>query len=265
MAGADPGSRQQADIRAHRIGQSQSSRRRHGSERFQLPLVRVDRRIDRPVHGLTVRRPPRTATCSRCERGAAIPARSGAGAPAAGLAHGCHQPVRAVRGGARPGDHQHPLHDLRPQRSGRRHRPEGARADLPTTGLGRARSGRDLGRAVRKSSRGALDKAAIKASDLAAVGITNQRETTVVWDRTTGKAGVQRHRLAGHPDRRRSSTSSLGTAARTGSGPRSVCRWRRTSPVPRSSGSSTTSTAPGRWPRPVTSSSAPSTPGASGT
>ena len=34
---------------------------------------------------------------------------------------------------------------------------------------------------------GALDKAKIKASDLAAVGITNQRETAVVWDRKTGK------------------------------------------------------------------------------
>jgi glycerol kinase len=36
--------------------------------------------------------------------------------------------------------------------------------------------------------RGALDKANIKASDLAAVGITNQRETAVVWDKNTGKA-----------------------------------------------------------------------------
>ncbi|HET9345100.1 MAG TPA: glycerol kinase GlpK, partial [Candidatus Limnocylindrales bacterium] len=35
---------------------------------------------------------------------------------------------------------------------------------------------------------GALDKANISASDLAAVGITNQRETTVVWDKNTGKA-----------------------------------------------------------------------------
>ncbi|HEX8939891.1 MAG TPA: glycerol kinase GlpK [Candidatus Limnocylindrales bacterium] len=35
--------------------------------------------------------------------------------------------------------------------------------------------------------KGALDKAGIQASDLAAVGITNQRETTVVWDKTTGK------------------------------------------------------------------------------
>ncbi len=34
---------------------------------------------------------------------------------------------------------------------------------------------------------GALKKAGIQASDLAAVGITNQRETTVVWDKATGK------------------------------------------------------------------------------
>lgn len=33
----------------------------------------------------------------------------------------------------------------------------------------------------------ALTRANINHSDLAAVGITNQRETTVVWDRTTGK------------------------------------------------------------------------------
>jgi glycerol kinase len=34
---------------------------------------------------------------------------------------------------------------------------------------------------------GALSKAGLSASDLAAVGITNQRETTVVWDRHTGE------------------------------------------------------------------------------
>jgi glycerol kinase len=33
---------------------------------------------------------------------------------------------------------------------------------------------------------GALSKAGLKPSDLAAVGVTNQRETTVVWDRKTG-------------------------------------------------------------------------------
>jgi glycerol kinase len=34
---------------------------------------------------------------------------------------------------------------------------------------------------------GALGKAGLSASDLAAVGITNQRETTVVWNRNTGE------------------------------------------------------------------------------
>jgi glycerol kinase len=33
----------------------------------------------------------------------------------------------------------------------------------------------------------ALSKAALKPADLAAVGVTNQRETTVVWDRKTGE------------------------------------------------------------------------------
>ena len=34
---------------------------------------------------------------------------------------------------------------------------------------------------------GALNEAGIAGSDLAGIGITNQRETTVIWDRTTGK------------------------------------------------------------------------------
>jgi glycerol kinase len=33
----------------------------------------------------------------------------------------------------------------------------------------------------------ALEKAGIKAGDLSAIGITNQRETTIVWDASTGK------------------------------------------------------------------------------
>ena len=35
--------------------------------------------------------------------------------------------------------------------------------------------------------RGALAKAVLSGSDLAAIGITNQRETTVIWDKNTGK------------------------------------------------------------------------------
>ena len=46
--------------------------------------------------------------------------------------------------------------------------------------------------------------------DIAAVGITNQRETTVVWDRRHRQAGVQRDRLAGHAHRRTRATELAG-------------------------------------------------------
>ncbi len=36
-------------------------------------------------------------------------------------------------------------------------------------------------------SRAALDKIGAKAADIAAIGITNQRETTVIWDKDTGE------------------------------------------------------------------------------
>ncbi|MCP4035942.1 MAG: glycerol kinase GlpK [bacterium] len=38
-----------------------------------------------------------------------------------------------------------------------------------------------------RAARGALEKAGASASDVAAIGITNQRETTIVWDRATGE------------------------------------------------------------------------------
>ena len=47
--------------------------------------------------------------------------------------------------------------------------------------------------------REALTKAKLSAKDVAAIGITNQRETTVVWDRATGKAV---HRAIVWQDRR---------------------------------------------------------------
>ncbi|MBW1797829.1 MAG: glycerol kinase GlpK [Deltaproteobacteria bacterium] len=40
---------------------------------------------------------------------------------------------------------------------------------------------------TREVIRGALAKTDIEGSDLAAIGITNQRETTVLWDKNTGK------------------------------------------------------------------------------
>jgi glycerol kinase len=38
-----------------------------------------------------------------------------------------------------------------------------------------------------RAARGVLEKARARAADVAAIGITNQRETTVVWDRATGE------------------------------------------------------------------------------
>src|SRR5918998_3643620 len=35
--------------------------------------------------------------------------------------------------------------------------------------------------------RGALDRAGLSRADLAAIGITNQRETTLLWDAATGE------------------------------------------------------------------------------
>src|SRR2546425_3018216 len=43
----------------------------------------------------------------------------------------------------------------------------------------------DWWRALSESCVEALSRAGIEASSLAAIGITNQRETTVVWDRET--------------------------------------------------------------------------------
>jgi glycerol kinase len=46
----------------------------------------------------------------------------------------------------------------------------------------------EIWRATVEVCRGAVDKAGLQPADLAGIGITNQRETTVVWDRATGKA-----------------------------------------------------------------------------
>ena len=60
---------------------------------------------------------------------------------------------------------------------------------------------------VRRVIEEALRKAELGGSDLSAVGITNQRETTVIWERNRSTCS-QCHRLAGHPHRR--AMSELG-------------------------------------------------------
>jgi glycerol kinase len=46
----------------------------------------------------------------------------------------------------------------------------------------------DIWRSQLETAQGALKNAGVSASDLVAVGITNQRETTTIWDRKTGRA-----------------------------------------------------------------------------
>jgi len=45
----------------------------------------------------------------------------------------------------------------------------------------------DLWSTVAGTARAAIEKAGLTAADIAAIGITNQRETVVIWDRTTGQ------------------------------------------------------------------------------
>ena len=75
----------------------------------------------------------------------------------------------------------------------------------------------------------AMNAAGLAPSDLAALGVTNQRETTVVWNRKTGRPVLQRHRVAGHahrPDRQR---ARPGRPRRRHPRARPVCRRRPTS------------------------------------
>ena len=45
----------------------------------------------------------------------------------------------------------------------------------------------DIWRDVLTTARAAIDRAGLTAKDIAAIGITNQRETTLIWDRATGE------------------------------------------------------------------------------
>ena len=83
--------------------------------------------------------------------------------------------------------------DRRPGPGRRRAGPGGRRrlprADpaLPPAGLGRARPDRDLGRRPGHPGRGRRPPGRGRASTVAAIGITNQRETLVAFDRRTGR------------------------------------------------------------------------------
>jgi len=79
----------------------------------------------------------------------------------------------------------------------------------------------DLWTTVERAARQALSAAGVTGDDLAAIGITNQRETTIVWDRTTGaplhRAIVwQCRRTAAVCDRLRAEGHEAMVRARTG-------------------------------------------------
>ncbi len=57
----------------------------------------------------------------------------------------------------------------------------------------------DIWRDVQRTMRGAIANAGLTAQDIAAIGITNQRETTALWERATGRA---LHRAIVWQDRR---------------------------------------------------------------
>lgn len=111
---------------------------------------------------------------------------------------------------------------------------------------------------------GAIAKAGITRDDIKAIGITNQRETTVLWDKNTGEP--VHNAIVWQDTRTDALCKELGRNV-------GQDRFRRetglpsppTSPVPRPAGCWTTSRASRSAPRPATSSSAPWTPGSSGT
>ncbi len=110
----------------------------------------------------------------------------------------------------------------------------------------------------------ALAAAGLAPADLAAVGVSNQRETTVVWDAATGEPLApaivwQDTRTA---DR---APPWPATPGPTVSGPPPACPWPPTSPGPNWPGSWTRCPACGPGPRRGRPCSAPSTPGWSGT
>ena len=79
----------------------------------------------------------------------------------------------------------------------------------------------DLWRTAVDTARAALNASGVAASEIAAIGITNQRETVVLWDRGTG-APVSRaivwqdRRTAEHCARLRADGAEQGIGRRTG-------------------------------------------------
>ena len=151
-----------------------------------------------------IRAPPRPTTCF-----APPPRRSAAQAE--------RSTYGAVRGSARSGHHEHPLHDLRPRRQRGRGRAAGARADLSPSRAGssttRARSGSAPARSW--TARSARSAATPTTSPRSGSRISARRRSygiaTPASPSTTRSSGRTRGPT-------RSATSCRPTAGRTASG-----------------------------------------------
>ncbi len=109
-----------------------------------------------------------------------------------------------------------------------------------------------------------LAKTDLTAKDIAAVGITNQRETTVVWDRETGKPVY--NAIVWQDTRTDSLCDELGGDEVADASARPPgCAAVHVLLGGEGGGSSTTWTVHASGPRPANSPSARSTPGSSGT
>ena len=125
-------------------------------------------------------------------------------------------------------------------------------------------------RDVRDVVAGALSAAEVNRHSIAAVGITNQRESVVVWDRATGEPV---HNVIVWQDTRTQRICDRLAAAAPSAGAPDYDRykdrvgwdWPPTSPARRSPGSSRTSRGPGAAPRRASCWPAPWTAGCCGT
>ena len=104
------------------------------------------------------------------------------------------QTISVRRDPPSPRPRHRPGHDLDAQHGLRRARAHASRSPgasiaqhYPRRRLGGARRGGDLARCASRPRARRSQRAGLGAHDIAAIGITNQRETTVVWERATGR------------------------------------------------------------------------------
>jgi glycerol kinase len=94
--------------------------------------------------------------------------------------------AHVLRSGHRSGHHVLTRHRIPQRHFHRRHAQQEFPQHFPASGWVEHEP-EDIWTSTVTVCREALEKAGLTAKDIAAIGITNQRETTVVWDRATGR------------------------------------------------------------------------------